>query len=191
MIENHLTRITTKRLIIRPYEVGDALELKTAIDESLEHLLPWMPWAKYEPEPLGDKIARIQEWETNFKQHKDFFYGIFSSNNKTLIGSTGLHPRRGPGKLEIGYWIRASFIGKGYATEAAYGLTKAGLFSLPISHLLILMSDHNLRSQRIPEKLNYSYLGIKKPGDPKRPTKIFEISAEEFIEIPQYEPVQF
>lgn len=191
MIENNLRRITTKRLLIRPYELGDAEELKAAIDDSLEHLRPWMPWAKYEPESVAQKVNRIKEWELNFEQNKDFFYGVFDLDNKRLIGSTGFHARRGPGKLEIGYWIRATEIGKGYATEAAYGLTKAGLFSLPVSHLLILMSERNVRSQRVPEKLNYTYLGIKKPGDPKHPTKMYEISAEEFIEIPQYEPVQF
>jgi RimJ/RimL family protein N-acetyltransferase len=45
-------KIITERLIIRCYEPSDAESLKSAIDESLEHLLPWMPWTKNEPETI-------------------------------------------------------------------------------------------------------------------------------------------
>jgi len=45
-------RIQTDRLLIRCYSPEDAPKLKEAIDASLDHLRPWMPWAKDDPETL-------------------------------------------------------------------------------------------------------------------------------------------
>src|SRR5262249_47055254 len=41
-----------------------------------------------------------------------------------LVGGGGLHRRVGVEALEIGYWIRASRIRQGFATEAAGALTR-------------------------------------------------------------------
>ncbi|MEO0877546.1 MAG: N-acetyltransferase, partial [Bacteroidota bacterium] len=54
-------RIETERLVIRCYQPKDAELLKRSIDESLEHLLPWMTWAKNEPESIEAKRERIRK----------------------------------------------------------------------------------------------------------------------------------
>ena len=46
-------RIETDRLTIRCWEPRDAPLLKQAVDASLDHLRPWMPWARDEPTPLA------------------------------------------------------------------------------------------------------------------------------------------
>ena len=46
-------RIVTPQLVIRCYNPVDASLLERSVSESLEHLLPWMPWAVAEPEPLS------------------------------------------------------------------------------------------------------------------------------------------
>lgn len=50
-------RIVSERLVIRCWEPPDAPLLKDAIDSSLEHLQPWMPWAQTEPQLLSEKVA--------------------------------------------------------------------------------------------------------------------------------------
>ena len=39
-------RIVTERLVLRCWEPRDAAALKEAVDASLDHLRPWMPWAQ-------------------------------------------------------------------------------------------------------------------------------------------------
>ena len=51
-------RIETERLLIRCYEPADAQLMHSAITGSLEHLRPWIPWARQEPQEL--------EWMENF-----------------------------------------------------------------------------------------------------------------------------
>ena len=59
-------RIETERLVIRCYNPSDAPLLKLAIDESLDHLRPWMPWAMHEPESVEAKIDRLRAYRGQF-----------------------------------------------------------------------------------------------------------------------------
>jgi RimJ/RimL family protein N-acetyltransferase len=84
----------TERLVIRCWDLRDAALLKEAIDSSLDHLRPRMPWAQKEPEDLNAKVERLRKWISQFENGQDFFYGIFSRNETRVIGGTGLHTRR-------------------------------------------------------------------------------------------------
>jgi hypothetical protein len=62
MVESRTAyRIETERLVIRCYQPSDAQMLKTSVDDSLEFLRPWMPWAHEEPKPLAEKVAMLRE----------------------------------------------------------------------------------------------------------------------------------
>ncbi|WP_316781673.1 GNAT family N-acetyltransferase [Streptomyces sasae] len=77
----------------------DALE--QAIYESLDHLVPWMPWAA-DPgrQQTSDFLARNQEeWEARRA------FGFAITSDAAVIGSCGLMRRIGAGGLEIGYWL--------------------------------------------------------------------------------------
>ena len=148
-------RIETDRLVIRCYQPSDASKLKEAIDNSLDHLLPWMPWAKNEPEDLETKINRLRQFRGWFDLDKDYVFGIFDKEEASLIGSTGLHTRVGDAAREIGYWISAAYTGKGFATEAVSALTKVGFEIEDLERIEIHCSLVNLRSQNITRKLGY------------------------------------
>ncbi len=148
-------RMETERLVIRCYQPNDAAMVKKSIDESLEHLLPWMPWAVHEPETLDAKIARMRNFRGQFDMGLDYLFGIFDRDEKMLIGSTGLHTRVGKGAREIGYWIHVNHINKGYATEAASALTKVGFEIEGLQRIQIHTDPKNARSQKVPEKLGY------------------------------------
>jgi RimJ/RimL family protein N-acetyltransferase len=155
-------RIETERLIIRCYEPKDATLLKTTIDESLEHLLPWMPWAKNEPESLEAKMEMLRKFRGNFDLGVDYLFGIFSNDEKQLIGSTGLHTRPGGNAREIGYWINVNCLQQGYATEAVKALVKVGFEIEQLDRIEIRCVPENTRSQRIPKKLGFLYEGTLK-----------------------------
>ncbi len=55
-------RIVTGRLCIRCWHPADAPLLKDAIDSSLAHLRPWMPWAHDEPQPLEAKAELLRRF---------------------------------------------------------------------------------------------------------------------------------
>jgi RimJ/RimL family protein N-acetyltransferase len=147
--------IRTARLLIRCWEPGDAPLLKAAIDSSLAELSQWMPWASSEPSPLASITERIDKFRRAFTEGRDWTYGLLDAGESRVIGGAGLHPRTEPGRLEIGYWIRSSEAGKGYATEAAAALT-ARAFSLHgVDAVEIRCDPRNARSAAVPRRLGF------------------------------------
>jgi RimJ/RimL family protein N-acetyltransferase len=98
--DNPAYRLQTERMVIRCWQPVDAPLLKEAIDASLDHLRPWMPWAENEPEPLPAKVQRLRSFRGKFDLGQDFVYGIFNLDESRVLGGTGLHPRIGAKALE-------------------------------------------------------------------------------------------
>ncbi|MEO0790041.1 MAG: GNAT family protein [Bacteroidota bacterium] len=152
-------RIETERLVIRCYQPNDAEFLKASIDESLEHLLPWMPWAKNEPETITSKVERLRECRGQFDLGIDYTFGIFNKEETQLIGSIGLHTRLEGNAREIGYWINAKFLREGYATETVQALIKVGFEVEKLDRIEIRCTPENIVSQRVPMKLGFTHEG--------------------------------
>lgn len=150
-------RIVTARTIIRCWQPADAALLKAAVDASLDHLRPWMPWANQEPTDLAVKIALLRTFRGRFDLGQDFVYGIFDRAETTVLGGTGLHTRLGEGAREIGYWIRAGYTNRGLATEVTAALTKIAFEVDKLRRVEIHCAPENLRSAAVPPKLGYQH----------------------------------
>jgi RimJ/RimL family protein N-acetyltransferase len=148
-------RIVTERLVLRCWEPGDAPLLKEAVDNSIDHLLPWMPWAAHEPQSLEDKVALLRQFRGRFDLGQDFTYGIFTRDEHQAVGGTGLHTRIGDDAFEIGYWIRASRAGEGLTTESTAALTRVAFELTDVDRIEIRCEPENERSRAIPRKLGY------------------------------------
>ena len=148
-------RIETPRLVLRCWEPDDAPLMKEAVDSSIEHLLPWMPWARDEPQSLDDKLELARRFRGEFDLGTQFVYGVFEPDESRVLGGSGLHPRGGEGSLEIGYWIRADSIGKGLATEVAAVLTRVGFEKFGLERVDVQVDPDNERSMSIPRKLGF------------------------------------
>jgi RimJ/RimL family protein N-acetyltransferase len=179
-------RIETGRLVIRCYAPSDAPLLKDAIDSSLEHLRPWMPWAADEPQTLEEKTDLLKLFRSEFDTGENFIYGIFSADETEQVGATGLHPRIGPGGLEIGYFVRASAIRHGIATDSSAALTRVGFEVCNADRIEIRIDPRNQASFGIPRKLGFleeATLRRRLPsreGEPLRDVTIFTMFREDF-----------
>ncbi len=149
-------RIVTPRLVLRCWNPADAPLLADAVTASVDHLRPWMPWAHAEPEELEAKVQRLRVFRADFDTDRDYIYGIFSPDEREVVGGTGMHPRVGEGALEIGYWISLRHVGQGYATEAAAALTRVGFEVHELERMEIRCDPLNERSAAVPRKLGYT-----------------------------------
>ena len=179
-------RIETERLVVRCYEPRDAPLLKEAIDSSLDHLRPWMPWAYQEPQTLEEKLELIKHFRANFDSGDNFTCGIFDADETEVLGGTGLHPRIGPGGLEIGYWIRASATRQGLVTESSAALTRVGFEICDADRIEIRIEPGNEASAGVPRKLGFleeatlrRRLPARETG-PLRDVTIFTLFREDF-----------
>lgn len=172
--------IQTDRLILRPWEIRDAVGLRRALVESVGYLEPWVPWASSDPTTLERAYELLLGWIRDFRVGRSYIFAVFELSDAALVGGVGLYPRVGPAALEIGYWIRRSRAGSGLATEASGALTQVG-FALPgVLRLEMRVDPANRPSLRIPEKLGYRRLDAHRVAekDPKQ-TTVFVLSREE------------
>ena len=153
-------QVETARTIIRCYQPSDAEMLRLSINESIEHLRPWMPWIKHEPQTLEQKVDLLRTFRGQFDMGIDYTFGIFNKEETELIGSTGMHTRLEGNARELGYWINVRHINHGYATEAMKALIKVGFEIEMLDRLEIRCDPRNVQSQNIPQKLGFNLDGI-------------------------------
>jgi RimJ/RimL family protein N-acetyltransferase len=162
-------RIEAEDLQLRRWTVADAETQHEAIVANLAHLEPWMAWVALEPQPLEDRLAMLARWEREWRAGGDVLLGIFAGGR--IAGSCGLHRRRGPRTLEIGYWTHVDFLRRGFATRAAAALTETALALPGIDCVEIHHDRANLASAAIPRALGYRFVG-EWPDRPEAPAEV-------------------
>jgi RimJ/RimL family protein N-acetyltransferase len=179
-------RIETERLVIRCYEPADAPLLTEALNSSIEHLRPFMPWADDLPQSVEDSYALCRRFRAAFDSDEQYVCGFFESADRRLLGGGGLHPRTGPGGMDIGYWVRASSARQGIAAEAAAALTRVGIEVCNADRIEIHVDPGNEASLGVPRKLGFTEeatLRRRLPGragGPLRDVTIFTMFREDF-----------
>lgn len=178
-------RIETARTVIRCWHPADAPLLKAAVDASVEHLRPWMPWAYQEPTDLQAKLELLRRFRGRFDLGEDFTYGILDRTETQVLGGTGLHTRVGEDAREIGYWIHAAYINQGLATEVAAALTKVAFEVDRVSRVEIHCDARNVRSAAVPRKLGYTLEAtfrqrITDPGGSRHNELVWTLLVDEY-----------
>jgi ribosomal-protein-serine acetyltransferase len=156
------------RLGLRRWTTSDAPQLSAAIEANLEHLRPWMPWVKAEPLNANDRVALIDQWQVDWERGGDVVIGVFLDGE--VVGSSGLHRRRGPATLEIGYWVHRTHTRQGIATEVAKSLTSAAFTVTGIDQVEIHHDKANIASEGVPRRLGFTFMGeardsVTSPGE--------------------------
>lgn len=145
----------TERLLIRSPLPGDGPQLHAAVNESLEELNPWMGWTRHHQTVEGSEES-ARRGRVEFLERSDLRMHLFLKGTDTLVGSSGLHridwdvP-----KVEIGYWLRTPFTGRGYMTETVRGLTDFALREIGAKRIEIKCDKRNRRSVKVAERAGY------------------------------------
>ena len=178
-------RIETERLVIRCYDPArDAPLLKDAVDSSLEHLRPWMPWAVHEPQALEQKVELLRSFRSGFDADENYTFGVFDRDERRLLGGSGLHPRGGPASLEIGYFIRADSLRRGLATEVTAVLARVAIEVSGVARVDVQVDPANEASVGVPRKLGFTLEGtlrrrLPNDGGARRDAMLFTLLTEE------------
>lgn len=146
--------INAGALVLKRWELPWAGELTAAVHDSLPELKPFLPWATDDYQ-LASARAFIAAADTCWEKGTDFQYALFTTIGE-LIGAAGLHTRLGPDTLEIGYWLRTPFTGRGHATAAVEALTRVVLTLPGITRAAIRHDIRNTASARVAEKAGYT-----------------------------------
>lgn len=147
---------SSERLDIRCPDPSHAAELHTAIEESLNEIQPWMPWATGD-QTIEGCADNLREAQQAYRTGKDLRLNLFLRGSGTFVGGSGLHrinwdvPR-----FEIGYWVRTSLACRGLITEAVERIARFAFEDLEANRVEIRMSSRNTRSRRVAERAGFA-----------------------------------
>jgi len=151
--------VFTPRCHLRLWTAEDLPALRDAVTQSLEHLRPWMWWAQLEPLTMEQRRDVVEGFAKDWERGSDTVYAVFDAADGSVAGGCGLHRRRGPGVLEIGYWIHVQRVRQGLATEVARSLTDTAFGEPDIERVEIHHDRANVASRGVPEGLGFRFLG--------------------------------
>jgi ribosomal-protein-serine acetyltransferase len=165
VIELAPTELRTERLRLRAPRRGDSGPLHEAIEETLEQLVLWLPWAR--PAHSRTETRRyLRAARLAWARRTAFEFVIEAATGGPILGVTSLHRidwlRRSAG---IGYWIRRSRSGDGLATEASDALLAHAFDALMLHRVEALVALANKPSQRVVEKLGFTREGVAREAE--------------------------
>lgn len=150
-------RVETGRLVLRCWSPDDATALRQALNESDQHLRPWIPFMKDEPRTLQQTTEWLRLHRSNFDADKTYRFGVFSKADGSIIGENMLLDRVGPGGLEVGYWTHVAQGGQGFATEASGAMVRTAFEVYGVDRVEIHCAPANQASAAIPARLGFKH----------------------------------
>jgi RimJ/RimL family protein N-acetyltransferase len=112
---------------------------------------------RFYPRPMARGEAR--DWiARNQRRYRDHGFGLWIISLRDggeFVGDCGLtlQPVDGADELEVGYHVRTSMQGRGYATEAAAASRDFARDVLGASRLIAIINPMNVPSQRVATKI--------------------------------------
>jgi RimJ/RimL family protein N-acetyltransferase len=147
--------LRSSRLLLRPFRPTDADQIFAAVDESRDHLRPWMAWVDDH-----DSVDNSRDWcarcAANWLLRTELTAGIFAAASGRYLGCVSLHdPDWDLRAFGIGYWLRASATGQGYATEALSVLVDLAFDALAARRVELRCDARNGPSRRVAERVGF------------------------------------
>lgn len=150
--------IFTQRLILRPFKKDDfSVVHQYSSDEEVCRFMPWGPNSHYDTKRfLARAIKGRKKSENNFVGE----HAVVLKENNELLGGCGLYIESKRDKeYMIGYCLKKSAWGKGYATELARALCYVAFKCLDAHSVIATCDSQNQASYHVMEKL-----GMKREG---------------------------
>ncbi|MBB2913007.1 RimJ/RimL family protein N-acetyltransferase [Streptosporangium becharense] len=152
-------------VVLRRWRPEDFETLFRLIEESLDHLRMWLPWAAgHSSQTTADTLARH---ELRWEQGEAYNYAIV--HRGTVVGSCSLFGGAEPGGWEVGYWLHPAATGHGLATVAVTALTEQA-FALPqVAYVEIVHDAANAASGAVARRAGFHEVGRRTPQPPPAP----------------------
>ncbi len=152
-------RFETKRLILCAPKPGDGRMINGAIKESHAELKSWLTWA--DPLPSVEQSEEMNRLSVaQYLRREVMRMNVLQKSDGVFVGVTSLHHINwSVPAFEIGYWVRTSLVGKGYASESVQGITDFAFGILRAQRMEIRCDPRNDRSAAVAQRAGYTLEG--------------------------------
>lgn len=143
---------------LRLIEPRHAEALNALIERNHDHLKEWLGWLK-DGHSLEDTRNFIKRNLTQLAENSGCAVCIWYKGE--ISGQVGYsYIDWNNRKSEIGYWLGASFQGRGLVTQSCRALINHAFDELKLNRVEIRCGVENRRSRKIPEKLGFREEGV-------------------------------
>ncbi len=143
---------------------GDERWIAAAVEQSLDHLHPWMEWATPEQISVDAQAARMTRVAGDWERGEEYGYLVRQGRDPRVLGSASLirrpAERFGLPAWEIGYWTHVDWCRRGLATRSARALVALAFGFVGTEAVVIRCDEGNLASAAIPRALGFTLLSI-------------------------------
>jgi RimJ/RimL family protein N-acetyltransferase len=148
--------LETARLLLRPFALDDAPAVQrlagaAEVSDTTLNI----------PHPYRDGVA--EAW---ILTHKQLFrvgmlanFALVLRHSNQLIGAIGLRIEAQHARAELGYWVGLQHWGRGYCTEAGFGVLDYGFNVLGLARIHASHFTRNPASGRVMQKLGMRHEG--------------------------------
>ena len=144
-----MTVLTTQRLILREMASTDLDDIAALLGD--EYVMRYYP----RPKTRGEAQGWIGWNQQLYRDHGFGLWAVELRSTGEFVGDCGLTLQRvdDTEEIEVGYHVRASLQGNGYATEAASAARDFARDRLSLHRLIAIINPANLPSQGVARKI--------------------------------------
>ena len=147
--------LETERLMLRPPRPGEGRVANVGVQETMEKLSRWMPWA-INGQSVADSEIYVRDSAAAFIRREHLNYFLWRKSDGAFLGSCGAFRLNWAiPSCEIGYWLRTSEEGRGYMTEAITRLVDFLFGELKMQRIEIRCESDNARSAALAERVGF------------------------------------
>ncbi len=144
----------------------DRLRLRPYCDADIPALLPLIGTREVAattlriPHPYTEQDARA--FLDSIQSDHEARLAITLRSDGRLMGGIGLVIQEPHQHAELGYWLGASYWGRGYATEAAREMLRYGFDDLRLHRIFASYFEGNTASARVLQKIGMRHEGVQR-----------------------------
>ncbi len=126
----------------------------------MDEISPWMDWC-HPDYSLHDSRTHVEGAVRGWQEDAKFEFTMCDPSDGSFLGCCGLTRISRTNKVvNLGYWVRTGWTGRGVATAATLLLAEFGIKRAGLTRIEILIATANLASQRVAEKAGATREGV-------------------------------
>ena len=150
---DHDVELGNETLLLRAFRSDDAEAIHAAVRESMRELGQWLSWC-HADYTIADTRQFLDGRAEAFQKDCEYSFAIIERASGRLVGATGINQlEKAALRANLGYWLRTSANGLGYATQATKLVARWALESLGLERIEIVAATGNVASQRVAQRV--------------------------------------
>ena len=146
-------------IVLKSLQTEDVDRLYKLVESNRNHLQVWLTWIN-QIQTLADTRNFVKQVKYKNIYAGRWIYGVWYKSD--LVGLIDFNEgEKSLNQVSIGYWLAADMQGKGIITRSVKSCLDYVFENLKINRVLIKCASGNEKSQRVPNRLHFSWDGIE------------------------------